>query len=252
MNKEYYKKYYHLERKNWWFVVRNHIIMDAIRQRAALRPGLRILNVGAATGGTSELLQEFGEVVSVEYDPDCYAFTKERVDIELIQGSILELPFEDNSFDMVCAFDVIEHVEDDRLAARELMRVCKPKGDLVVTVPCYMSLWSAHDLVNHHFRRYTLPQLTRLFVPPSPIKYRSYFNTLLFPPIMAYRVFSRLLLRPEVTEDTEPDNTLGGEGSLSHKILYGIFSLERKLLKGMRFPFGVSCILMLENAPQKG
>src|SRR5690606_6783902 len=107
--------------------------------------------------------QEFGKVTSLEYDADCCAFTREKTGLEIIQGSVLELPFADNSFDLVCAFDIIEHVENDQKAVEEMLRVLKPGGSICVTVPAFMSLWTKHDDINLHFRRYRKEGLESLF-----------------------------------------------------------------------------------------
>jgi ubiquinone/menaquinone biosynthesis C-methylase UbiE len=126
MERTYYKEYYHLERKNWWFIVRRKILQERISKLLNHPKNLEILNAGAATGSTSEMLAAFGNVISLEYDEECCLFTKEILATPLVQGSILELPFADKQFDLVCAFDVIEHVEDDARAVAEMYRVCKP------------------------------------------------------------------------------------------------------------------------------
>jgi len=92
------------------------------------------------------MLEKFGDVTSIEYDEDCCQFLNEVLHIPALQGSITELEFEDNSFDLVCAFDVIEHVEDDSKAASEMLRVCKKDGLVFATVPAFMLLWSEHDV----------------------------------------------------------------------------------------------------------
>lgn len=183
MNKGYYKNYFELERKHWWFQARNKIIYSQINEiyKNEKRP-LKILNVGVATGATSQLLSHFGDVTSVEYDQDCIDFVVSKIDLKIVQGDICALDFSSNSFDLVCALDVIEHVENDQLAADELLRVCKVGGTLVVTVPSFMSLWGIHDEINHHFKRYRLSELLFLFRQKSKIKYGSYFNFWLFFP----------------------------------------------------------------------
>jgi len=164
MEKSYYIEYYHLERNNWWFKARMDILRSQVVKIANGRKDLNILNVGAATGASSLMLQEFGTVTSIEYDEDCFAFTKERVNIPLEIGSILDIKYPNNHYDLVCAFDVIEHVEDDQKAASELIRVCKNNGYVLVTVPAFNFLWSEHDEINHHFTRYTRKKFTQLFV----------------------------------------------------------------------------------------
>lgn len=245
MNAAYYKEYYHIEREHWWFLVRNQIIMNHLRRQLPTNRPLKILNVGIATGRTSELLTEFGSVKSVEYDQECFEFTKSAVpSLDLIQGSILELPFEDQSYDLVCALDVIEHVEDHQLAVREMQRVCKPNGLVCVTVPAFMFLWNQHDDVNHHVRRYDQTLLESLFKNTGKIVFSSYFNFWLFFPIAGFRLLSRLLpLHQRKVEEAGSDFTVMN-GSIFQKVFYGIFNSENAFIKsGIRLPVGVSLLL---------
>lgn len=249
MEKEYYKEYYHLERKNWWFTVRSRILADRIATFIPRNSNNQVLNVGVATGATSEMLAQFGQVMSVEYDKDCYEFTKTVLQSPLINGSILELPFEKSQYDLVCAFDVIEHVEDDLKAVREMKRVCKSGGYIVVTVPAFMSLWGQHDVVNQHYRRYLLPELEKLFLAESDGKiiYQNYFNSLLFPPIYLARNAMRMLPKSvqQKREGAGSDHSLIDQDSFILKILEKTFELERKLLaKEWQFSAGVSAMLV--------
>lgn len=245
MEQSYYRAYYQLERENWWFRVRARILMCRVRAILSNRHNPRILNVGVATGYTSELLGQLGEVQSVEYDQACYDFLRNNVPIEVIHGSILALPFEDDYYDLVCAFDVVEHVQDDQRAVQELKRVTRPGGSVAVTVPAFMKLWSRHDEVNHHYRRYTLPQLRRLFGASGKVSYASYFNFFLFFPIMLFRVVSRRISSPPLQQS----DFAVANGKVTHRLLYAIFSLEYWLMKiRIRFPLGVS-ILMTWRKP---
>lgn len=243
MDKHYYKEYYILEREHWWFRVRAKIILQLIKESFLKQnqSGLKILNIGAATGKTSELLSAFGEVTSLEYDQDCCDFANSTLGLNIINGSILELPFVDKEFDLVCAFDVIEHVEDDLLGTKEMNRVCKDNGIIVVTVPAFMSLWSHHDEVNHHFRRYTLTTLRTLFKNANLSVIKStYFNTILFIPIFVFRSLSKLIPEKWIRTGAGSDATLSDNKSLTSKILYQIFNFELFLLRYFRLPFGVS------------
>lgn len=246
MDKNYYKQYYEQERKHWWFKVRASILMDTI-DRYTDSIHLKILNIGSATHMTSDLLTKFGEVTSLEYDKDCCRFVREELKKEVINGSATELPFEDNSFDLVCAFDVIEHIEDDRLAVREIERVSRIKEGIVfLTVPAFMFLWSDHDEINHHYRRYTLPQLCSKISTSSKILKKSYFNFFLFPLIGSFRLLSRLKKRNGPPK-SDFDNI--NPNPLLNRLFGMIFKLEYLLLKVLRFPFGVSILLMYK--PQK-
>jgi SAM-dependent methyltransferase len=249
MDKEYYKEYYHLERKNWWFTVRSKILADRIATFFPKNTQKQVLNVGVATGATSEMLAQFGQVMSVEYDKDCYEFTKTILKTPLINGSILEMPFENLHYDLVCAFDVIEHVEDDLKAVQEMKRVCKKGGYVMVTVPAFMSLWGQHDVVNQHYRRYRLHELEQLFLADNDgiITYKNYFNSLLFPPIFLARTAMKFLAKftKPKREGAGSDHTLIDEDSVILKILENIFETERKLLqKAWKFPVGVSAVLV--------
>lgn len=240
----YYKEYYELERKHWWFTARAEILMTQIRNIFGDRTDLKILNVGAATGRSSELLQQFGAVTSVEYDEECFNFTKKNVPIPIIKGSILELPFDDNTFDLVCAFDVIEHVEDDILATMEMRRVCASGGVLFVTVPAFMFLWSEHDVVNHHYRRYTEGGVRRLFESSDEPILTSYFNFWLFFPIATFRLLSKILpkRKPKNADTTTSDFGVLRGGAIN-TLFYRIFKSENVFLASkMRLPVGVSIL----------
>ncbi len=252
MERKYYEEYYTLERTNWWFKVRNHILMEQVATIANGRTDLKILNIGAGTGRTTELLQAFGQVTSVEYDAYCVAFTRDKLPFEIQEGSILELQFPDHSFDLVCAFDVIEHVEDDGLAVREMKRVCRKGGSVIVSVPAFQFLWSHHDVINHHHRRYTMTGLKQLFSsnhangkPHGGIVYTTYFNSLLFLPIATFRLIAKWLPKKLIRKGTGADNHVVPEGSPVNRLLESLFGIERPLLRGgLRFPFGVSAMLV--------
>jgi SAM-dependent methyltransferase len=195
MDHNYYAEYYEYERNHWWFTAREHILISIIKtlqKKSYFQQNIKILNVGCSTGRSSEYLAQFGEVTSIEYDAFCCEFTSKKTGLKIIHGSITELDFENNSFDLVCAFDVVEHVEDDALAVAEMKRVLKPNGIMLLTVPAFMDLWSHHDEINHHFRRYTIPELKKHFPEKQEnIIFKSYFNTWLFIPIYAFRKLSK-------------------------------------------------------------
>jgi SAM-dependent methyltransferase len=243
MDKNYYKEYYELERTHWWFKARGEILLMHLRPYCQGRAALKILNVGAATGRTSELLAEFGDVRSIEYDRECFEFTRQRLSMPIEQGSILDLPYPDHTFDLVCAFDVLEHVHDDQRAAAELERVCKPGGMVCVTVPAFMFLWSKHDDVNHHFRRYTRPQLSQLFNARLQPVYHTYFNGWLFLPIAAFRLLAPLWpFRRAKREDAGSDFFVA-KGSWTQRLFYRIFRSERFFVRRrIPLPFGVSIL----------
>lgn len=244
MDKNYYKEYYYLEREHWWFRARGKILLRHLKQVFQGQTNIRILNIGAATGRSSELLMQLGDVTSVEYDKDCYEFSRDVVKIPIVQGSILDLAFSDDTFDLVCAFDVIEHVEDDALAVSEMRRVCKPGGVMCVTVPAFMFLWSEHDVVNHHFRRYTSSILRGLFLGKDEPIFHTFFNFWLFFPIAIFRLLTKVLplKKKQKVEETSSDFSVGKSDFLN-RFLYGIFKSENMFIKRfIKLPVGVSLL----------
>lgn len=244
MEKNYYKEYYHLERSHWWFLARADILMTHISQIFQDRKDLKILNIGAATGRSSELLTQFGDVMSVEYDKNCYDFVKNTLDIPIVNGSILDLPFEDEQFDLVCAFDVIEHVIDDHLAVSEMRRVCKKNGVMCVTVPAFMFLWSEHDMVNHHYRRYTSAILRGVFGKTDTNIFHSYFNFWLFFPIAVFRLIAKVLPAKKKSNQEETGSDFGAfNNHFLNTLFYRIFRSENFLLKRfINLPVGISIL----------
>jgi len=242
VEKKFYQIYYEQERKHWWFKVRANILINQIK-KLGLKSNSKILNVGACTYKTSELLEAFGKVISVEFDEDCCAFVKQKLGKEMIQASATALPFADNSFDLICAFDVIEHIENDALAIQEIKRVTKENGFVFLSVPAYQFLWSYHDVVNHHFRRYTLKNLLSLVAPPkNKIIKKTYFNSILFAPILILRLLSKF--KSNKVEAEKSNLEVFDNNKLINRIFYKLFSIEVSLLNKMNFPFGVSIMLL--------
>lgn len=248
MEKEYYKVYYDLERSHWWFTAREKIIVKQVESLFAAgrlhKGSARILNIGCGTGRSSEYLSAFGEVTSVEYDPFCCEFTRERTGLHIIHGSITGLPFDPASFDLVCAFDVIEHVENDDLAVQEMKRVCKSSGAILITVPAFMSHWSHHDVVNHHFRRYRMREVRNLFqrIPDGTEGFSSYFNCWLFVPILLARKTMNLLNKVIRRKGAGSDFEAIPPG-ITNGFMHRLMASENVFLGNkIPLPFGVSMV----------
>lgn len=249
MQKDYYGQYYILERSHWWFKARL-VILEALLVRNGI-PGAhkpQILNAGIATGATTTMLEKHGEVTSLEYDADCCEFVRDKLNIDVIQGSLTALPFEDSSFDWVCAFDVIEHIEDDTRAMTEIKRVLRPGGRVFFTVPAYQFLWSEHDDINHHFRRYTQKKFEALCSAAGFIlKQSSYFNFFLFPFIAFVRLVGRIFYRKDKNNKSSDFQKFKGN-NLVNKVLYQVFKSEKEILgSNTNLPFGVSFLYIGEK-----
>lgn len=249
MRQDYADKYDSLEQNHWWFRARLQILRMKAQEIKATNKSkpLRILNIGVASGASSEMLTTIGEVTSLEFDIALFDKLKiNKPHLVCVQGSIENLPFEDDAFDLVCAFDVIEHVADDKKAAEEMSRVLKSTGQVFVTVPAFMFLWSNHDRINHHFRRYTRRGLLQVLSPFTDFQ-TTYFNFILFFLIAPIRILQERIFnhkRETISSDFEklPNPAF-------QFILYNIFVSEKLLLRIFRvLPLGVSLMLIANNS----
>lgn len=244
MDRAYYLKYYDFEKNHWWFRARAEILKDYIGKHCQGFQKLKIINVGAATGGSIEWLTQLGEVTSLEFDKESVSFIREHLKAGVTEGSILSLPFEENTFDLVCAFDVIEHIEDDIRGVQELARVCKSKGSVLITVPAHMHLWSQHDVVNHHYRRYEVRSLLGLLkaLPKGNVKFITYFNHYFYIPIMIIRrmnnLFSLLLRSKKLKSDFETFRP-----GVTNEFFFSVMAREKKRVSSqIGFRQGVSIL----------
>jgi len=143
-----------LDDEHWWYRGRRRVLR-AVLDGVALPPGARLLDAGAGSGRTLDELARLGSVAGVELNPAGVEAARGRGHHDVREAPVESLPHPDGSFDLVTCLDVIEHTDDDVRSLRELRRVTRPGGALVVTVPAYPRLWSLHDEVNGHRRRYT-------------------------------------------------------------------------------------------------
>ncbi|GGK40918.1 methyltransferase [Pilimelia terevasa] len=152
-----------IEDRHWWFQERRRILARWLRRlaRDGTSPGVA-LDLGAAGGGNTRVLRTHGwRPLALEYSAEGAQVARER-GLAVLRGDARRLPLPDGALDLVTAFDVLEHIDDDGRAAAEIRRVLRPGGTALVTVPCDMRLWSAHDVASHHFRRYDRAGLTRV------------------------------------------------------------------------------------------
>lgn len=247
MDKIYYEEYFDLERKHWWFRARKEII-DSVLKAHVPGSSNKVLNIGAATGETTRWLSAYGPVTSVEFEKDCCAFVKQKLDLDFIPASITDLPFAENSFDLIASFDVIEHVEDHIQATAEMIRACKPGGVIAITVPAFKFMWSKHDDINHHKRRYRLKELMILFDKHrGEIIYKSYFNTFLFLPVAFTRVLANIFPFMVRRKGSGSDFSYSG-GTVASFLFFRLMKSEKKILeRGWSFPFGISLILLFRK-----
>ena len=190
MQQHLYSIMYEVEESHWWFVGRRRIIESFVRKicddLAMERPF--ILDVGCGTGANLEMLKQFGETHGIDISEDALEFCRAR-GLERVQlGAAESLPYENEKFDLVTALDVVEHLDDDVAGLKEMYRVLRPGGRLLIFVPAFMFLWGVQDDVGHHRRRYKLDDL-RLAVREAgfEVERATYANISFFAPILLGR-----------------------------------------------------------------
>jgi len=247
LEQQAYREQFETEDAHWWFEGRRAVIW-ALLHRAGLTAtggGLRILDAGCGTGRNLIEFGPLGDARGIDSSPEAIDFCRRRGVLGATEGRLESLPFDDGSFDLILATDVLEHIEDDRSVMRELRRVAAPGACLLATVPAYRWLWSQHDDAHHHFRRYTLRDLRkRLRAHGWETVEWSYFNTALLPPIAAVRTLGRR--RPP--SDGRPDLKLTPPAL--NRLLLGPMTLEAAMIRrGARLPAGVSIGLVCQAGP---
>jgi SAM-dependent methyltransferase len=240
VDRDYELQTHRVEERHWWYRGRRTVLARALA-RLGLAPGVRILDAGCGSGRNMVELARHGSVVGVELSNASVEVARARGVGEVIEGSVMEMPFAENSFDLAVSLDVIEHLQDDRGALRELRRVVAPGGVLLVTVPAYQWLWSRHDVINHHHRRYNRRTLLAAAADGGWRAQRiTHFNSLLLPVAVAMRAL-------------EPLNRSGTESSLDlwvppeplNRLLQQPLNLEAELIgRGARIPAGLSLLAL--------
>ncbi|MHB8575980.1 MAG: class I SAM-dependent methyltransferase [Dehalococcoidia bacterium] len=234
MDPSLYEQHFRLEDHHWWFVARRRLVLQELARHGGNAGA--ILDVGCGTGGMLVHLQEFGSALGVDSAPEAAEACRRR-GVPFVLGWGPRLPFADATFGAVTALDVIEHVPDHLGVLREMYRVLQPGGLLLLTVPAYMFLWSRHDDLNYHQRRYRRRNLHKVLrAADFDIVKLSYYNTLLFPAAVARKLLMRFGRADGPASHL--DEVPGPLNAILRTILIG----ERPLVQRWDLPFGASLI----------
>lgn len=226
---------------HWWYVARRRILADLIAREIPLPEEARILEIGCGTGHNFEMLSRFGRLDAIEVDGEARALASRRLGHAVGDAPLPELTgVPDGAYHLIALLDVLEHVEEDGASLESIARKLAPGGWILLTVPAYQWMWSAHDEAHHHKRRYSKSGLIAVAeaagLKPELV---TYFNTLLFPLAAAARIAGKLAGKTE-SDDKMPPAPLNA--------LFGAaFGLERHLVGKVPLPAGLSLVAILST-----
>jgi SAM-dependent methyltransferase len=241
------------EDKHWWFAGRTWSLLHMIDRIVKPDGTKRVLDIGCGAGNMFHHLARYGPVVGVDNNPRPLLVARER-GYDVREGLAENLPFDDESFDLVALFDTVEHIDDELGVLRECYRVCAPGGHLVVTVPAFMWLWSNNDVLNDHKRRYTTKQLKEVMAKAGfETKRATYNNFFVFPMAAAMILLRRgTEAEPDLASPHFDDEAYQVEMEpappLLNTILTGVTWTESQVLRWLNLPVGTSIISIARKA----
>ncbi|GAC1323169.1 MAG: class I SAM-dependent methyltransferase [Thermoleophilaceae bacterium] len=232
--------------RHWWYRGRRRIV-HAVLGRLGIDASAELLDAGCGSGRTLDELAKYGTVQGIELNPLGVAAARRRGHKDVQVAPIEEMPFGDASFDVVTSLDVIEHTPDDVRSLSELRRVTRPGGALVVTVPAYQALFSHHDVVNLHYRRYRRRTLRAAAAKAGwQLEFDTYFNSFYLPAAAVVRL-ARRGSREDAGQRSELALTPGSLDPLLELPLRAEAALIRA---GGSLPAGLSLLAVLRTPAQ--
>jgi ubiquinone/menaquinone biosynthesis C-methylase UbiE len=231
-----------IEETHWWFQGRR-LLFRLLIEEVTVPLEAPVLDVGTSTGTNLRLLREMGfsNVRGVDMREEARRYCEKKGLGSVTIGDATKLPFSDETFGLVLATDVIEHIDDDHAAVTEFARVMMPGGVLLVTVPAFQALWGLQDIKAHHKRRYTMSSLLSVINKSElSIEKSFYFNYILFLPILIARQFIRLL-----PIDLASENEINAPWL--NRLLLTIFSLDVRTARFLKPAFGVSALVLVRR-----
>jgi len=236
-----YHSNFELEESYWWFTARNYIIRELVKKYSNLKQEDKVLDVGCGTGGFAKSISGLYNPVCMDTSSLALEYCRKRGLENIFNGLLSDYP-DENEIMGVFMLDVVEHIEDDEKVIGEVFDKLPSGGSFIASVPAYMWLWSRHDKMHMHYRRYTRSKFNILLESRGfNIKYSTYFNTFLFPPAVLKRFFDKLT--GEKGDYKPVDDVSTGINKLFEKI----FRSETTFLKHLSFPFGVSILTIAEK-----
>lgn len=235
-----YRDLYNLEESHWWHISKRRIVANYIKHYLKKKTA-KILDVGCGTGKNLESFKEFGEIYGLDSSKEAMEFCKKRGLKNIKLGEAEKMPFKASSFDVVTLLDVLEHTDDNK-TLREVYRVLRKDGILIITVPAFSWLWSNWDKVLHHKRRYNKNDIINILKKNSfAVTYISYLYSFLVLPALIIRKIKQKLLKKEYTSDFRLSN------SLLNWIMNYITKIEFKIAQKISIPVGTTILVIAKK-----
>lgn len=240
-----YKELYELEATHFWHVGKRKNIFSMLdKYRMPNLSGQKVIDIGCGAGLMLKCLERYGTTIGVDLSMQALEFCGKRGSTKLCQADAASLPFKDNSFDLITSLDLIEHLEGDKKALTEFLRILKPEGFLVLTVPAFHFAWSYWDEVHHHKRRYTVKKLSAILADIGFSERKTtYTNILIFFPALIVRKIKQKRSRNNVMMSSDFLMLPLGLNAF-FKWLYQV---ESAILKRVNFPFGLSILCITQK-----
>jgi SAM-dependent methyltransferase len=255
MRQDLYEDLYVKEQDYWWHVGKRAIIYSLLHRYMPKgdKTTRRALDLGCGAGLNLDHLAKHAQPVGTDFSEEALKFCRERGHEMLCKADAAGLPFPDRQFDIITALDVIEHLDDDLLALRELRRVMRPGGVLIVSVPAYPALWSYWDEILGHRRRYTVGSM-RAVAKKAGLRVRkvSYSNALILAPSVAVRMLKTLRHKAAESsgDGSDPETDFMPVPGWLNSALIGYYRWEARTLARRRLPFGLSVVCVAQRPPE--
>lgn len=232
-------KMHQLEENHWWFQGKKLLVFNALESSTI--PEGQYLDIGCGTG---MFMREMGKerfACGLDISLQALSYCQKDGVRNLVNASCDSLPFSDNAFALISLLDIVEHAPDDRAVLKEVYRICRPGGVVLVTVPAFMLLWSSHDVANHHKRRYTRKELASLcHTSGFTLERITYTNFFIFLPVLLRRtIFKKLRSRG--------DSDLKAVPQILNRLLKWFYKVEAAYVRRASLPWGVSLLMMLRK-----
>jgi ubiquinone/menaquinone biosynthesis C-methylase UbiE len=228
----------------WWEVGRRALARRLLEHYASARPNgsrTRILEIGCGSGALLKDLQDDNTVYGVDVAEAALKICRERGLDCVTMGDVTALPYADGALDTVIAIDVLEHIEDDAAAVREIHRVLKPAATMIVTVPAFKMLWSRRDVDHHHKRRYRVSEISkRLKDGGFTVVKATYVNLPVFFPLFFMVKAGQL----SAGDTTSVSRDFGIVPKPINAVLARMMEAEARITPHVNLPFGssIACV----------